>query len=499
MQRTSGGGLTALGAWIAFVIDALLQGIERFGAVKAWGIAALVVGLCHVTTLTTSPVVWQDEVQILEYGQRFLSIPREGDLAWVKGSSEGPPTVGYLGPMVTALAMHMVGPTPVAPRLAALLAAILASGVLLGWLRRRGVRDGFAVLLSIAVLLYPPFVQSYRGARVDSTALAVIFGACWALRAGVASRRAGLVALSGALAASSPFWWPTGAMAVPVVLAEGYLSGRDQGWKSAEWLRGVVGFGLGGAAGLALGLMGLFQLQPDFLAETSAFSAQLAPGEQPLGKLLGVLAVAGIDGLCFWILVVLSVGRISPVPLLVFVLSWAAVFGTYVYSFRIAYAFPAALLVVAELCTAQPRRFPRLLPALVLGTALVGAVISLAARNGLALATAARRDPAIVRRAADIIGPGKHAVYTEPFEFYYVGHQLGWRMYRTYLELPPSQQAELLADMDYAIVTEPRLSDFQTKYPSFELVRVSDPIPDGLVNIGSKLSRYAILRQSSQP
>jgi hypothetical protein len=161
---------------------------------RLWAGAALVVTLLHLSTATLSPVAWQDEVQILDWGRGFMPGADQGAaMSWLyEGRTYR--MICYLGCVLQETAYRLAGGEMFGPRASSILGAALASFALLGWLLARGTVPWIALACSLLLLCDPAFTLGYRGARVDSWSIAFMLLACWA---GVCGRRQGAAAGDG--------------------------------------------------------------------------------------------------------------------------------------------------------------------------------------------------------------------------------------------------------------------------------------------------------------
>jgi hypothetical protein len=145
-----------------------------------WLVAAAVVLALHLSTATLSPVAWQDEVQILDWGRGFMPGGDQASaMSWLyEGRTYR--MICYLGCVMQETAYRLAGGEMFGPRASSILGAVLASAALLGWLMARGTVPWIALACSLLLLCDPAFTLGYRGARVDSWAIAFMLLACWA-------------------------------------------------------------------------------------------------------------------------------------------------------------------------------------------------------------------------------------------------------------------------------------------------------------------------------
>jgi hypothetical protein len=158
---------------------------------RLWVGAALVVTLLHLSTATLSPVAWQDEVQILDWGRGFMPGADQGAaMSWLyEGRTYR--MICYLGCVLQETAYRLAGGEMFGPRASSIFGAALASFALLGWLLARGTLPWIALACSLLLLCDPAFTLGYRGARVDSWAIAFMLLACWAGLRGKREKKVG--------------------------------------------------------------------------------------------------------------------------------------------------------------------------------------------------------------------------------------------------------------------------------------------------------------------
>ncbi|MDB9442149.1 hypothetical protein PN497_12370 [Sphaerospermopsis kisseleviana CS-549] len=181
--------------------------------------------MIHCLTLTVSPTIWQDEVQIIDYGRTFLNSNTDWGMNWDVANNRPYLTLFYLGCLVQELAFKATHFSIVGPRIVSLIGASLAATTTMGYLSSRQVPLKIAALLGLALLLDPLFVQSYRGDRIDCWVIAICFAACWLLRLSIDSihnHQSNLVpvSLAGSLSVIAVFIWPSALILYPLILVE---------------------------------------------------------------------------------------------------------------------------------------------------------------------------------------------------------------------------------------------------------------------------------------
>ncbi len=423
------------------------------------GVAAI-----HCLSLTLSPTLWMDEVQIVDLGRVFLTGPTASwSICWLPA---GRPVqfLNYLGPVIQELA-YRTWSAPAGPRLSSLLGALVAAGLALAWLRLRRVPWPIASGLGLAFLLDPLFVASYRGARVDSWTFSACFAACVLLRL---SRRESRVwrrglsqAVSGALMMVAFFIWPSAMFLTPIFAVELLEAELSRPRPSVgRFSASAIIVGAGGLVALALLLAPMWPNLSMFWADAhTSKNAYVSSGS--------LAAVLARNVRSFFASCLLSPLLPAAATLFAFLPScrWLAVaFGltalamlpTEVYPNRIIYLLPAMIALIGEgMRTIRAlgwsnRRLSAGAAMLALAVSW-SAAVSLVARPALALSQREGRAPGKLLEASQAaFGAGPLRVYP-PWELYYAGRALGWAMYRPYGAITEREWTPFLAKVDIGI------------------------------------------------
>ncbi|HAH07206.1 MAG TPA: hypothetical protein DCM05_11910 [Elusimicrobia bacterium] len=439
-----------------------------------WLAALCGVSLIHSATLTISPTIWQDEVQLIEYGRTFIEPDSDWSVNWW-GLSRPLLTAFYPGPLLQEAAFRLSGGSMLGPRVSSLFGALLAATTALLWLLSRGTPRYWAMLCGLLFLLDPIFVQSYRGARIDCWALASCFASCWQLRRALGapdSRRLQHTAIAGALSATAFIIWPSAVIVYPLIAAEFYSSSRpDRAFGglnrslASQSLSFIGGCFLASALLIAPALpqfMGLITGQAEWTYRSSISGFSCSDFHERLlepwtfirsFRVSPILPLAGL----FCILCG------ADLPLIVSS-ACAAIFLhiATVYPNRILYLLPYLLALCADFrpaslhaLTSSRQRIGTLLVILTLCWALAASMIF---RPAIAHSRRSSRDPSAIYEASlAYIGRGSHKVVLFPIEFYYAGRRLGWRMYWARWFKNDALTA-ILSSADFAILSDSALS-----------------------------------------
>ncbi|MEP7305878.1 MAG: hypothetical protein ABJA98_10195 [Acidobacteriota bacterium] len=415
-------------------------------------------------TITISPTIWQDEVQIVDLGRSVVAPDPTWSLNWT--AKQRPVAfVNYLGPILQERAYRWLAPSNVGPRLSTLLGALVAGYFTFLWLRSRRVRIVPALVLAVTLFLDPIFVQGYRGGRVDCFVIALVMAACVVLRRRqITSVDSGGVsrcwAVLGGLLVVACFVWPSGIFLLPLVAAEGILVCAPLRVPKRTMLRWCLAFAAGGLISLALCLVPVWNQLPslaaDALVSKQANSDSGSPWTYFPASVLN-LVLSYEQSPCLPIAAVAAAfNRRNRVLAISAAVATISILPTHVYVHRVVYLLPYLIGLIGEGWRVAAVSWLRSWGAAVMAIAVVWAGgISLVARPALALAARHARSPELLVEAAARLPELRfQRIYLEPWEFYYVGRQFGWRMVRPYGYIGSDAEAAMFADLDYALVNE---------------------------------------------
>jgi hypothetical protein len=415
---------------------------------KIWGIwlgMAAVTLAIHATTLRISPTIWQDEVQIVDYG-RVLSpgADRSYAMTWRDDSRVATPLM-YLGNGLQNAAYVAAGGDLAGPRLSAVVGALLASAALLGWLMARGTVAWIALACALLFLWDPVFAQGYRGARVDSWAMALMLLACWVVRSRASS---GKRLLAGICMGVAGLTWVSAILLVPLLAHEVVVQQRGGG----TWGRGIrqsIGplclVAAGAVAAMGILLFPYAGSLPQMVADLAAGTGQkTGRADWNPGGLFAPFKTSP------WLMVVALVVFLRPRNWgkgFVFLVAAAGVLATSVYIHRVVYLLPYLLLGVAAGASAwwvagQECKGRRIAVVSVLGAMMLwSGGISLGARTVVSWREREARAPerlvALLQSVAQMTNlqasedGGAPRVFLGNWELYYAARGLGWRFDKT--------------------------------------------------------------------
>ena len=392
----------------------------------------------HLLTIRISPTVWQDEVQIVDYGRNFLAHDPQWSISWSPAQTPVTP-LSYLGPVMQEMA-YRAWPGVTGPRLLSLVGAVLAAYLLFRWLLARDHSAQTALALAAVFLLDPLFVQGYRGARVDAWVFVLVFAAC-ILVARPSQLRA---ALAGALVVVAGFVWPSAIFLTPLVLIE--LRRRRDLW----------GIAAGAVVALALCAWPLLAQLQLMLSDTAGV-VEGASGDRAFTDVVRYFAasvaqsplvmVAAVAGLMIAGRRVMALGVALGAVLLV--MSQMTI-----HVHRVVYLLPYLLPIIAAACERLFRSDRRAIAQIGLLALIAWAfILSLVLRPALAWSARDARDPKNYDRAASAMPfLQSRLVFLGAWELYYAGRQHGWRMVRADPGIGPEAYRAMLDRLDYALI-----------------------------------------------
>ncbi len=432
-----------------------------------WGIACIAVLSIHALTLTQQPLVYQDEVQIVEIGRTVLHPNTDWSINWLIDEKMAKLGTSWPTTLIQELAYRLTAPSSLGSRLVTVLSGIIASTCLLGWLLCRGTRAPAAFLLALAFHFDPVFADNVRGggstaghsrpASVHAGYYARSTSAAYPLWA------QGLLLIAGMLAGFSPLLWLSAAILMPLVLLElYYLAHSYAGSQKAPWaaaVRPCLLFGVGGIVGFALGLLPAaahwsqywLSIQAAFEVQSMAAVIKTSPIDL-LATHDPLIFVAAVTSLLFnreWgLLAALAAGVIL-------------IYQTMVYLPRVMYLLPYLWAMVAGAVSTVPRRAAAYRARrYVIGPLLSLVLIwnlgaTLLVRPAIALSQSPANDPQqILNQLRQTVGTGPKRVLVEEWSAYFAGRELGWQQFRYTKSSDRARYLEFLGTMDFLVLRQ---------------------------------------------
>jgi hypothetical protein len=392
----------------------------------------VMVFLAHLTTLSFSPLPWQDEVEIIEMGRNgvleksptwSMIVPSKGRCSW---------SLYYVGGVIQEFG-YRLSRSCLGPRLLSLVGLGVASFLLLRYLMVKGSDYWLACGISLIYMVDPIITQSVRGARVDVwTTVCVLLSLILVGRLGKQENCKGGGALFcvGFLSTLQLFIWPSSAMQLPLILLEIWTLARFWNYPRKEMLRWIF-TGVAGSIFAAV-LIGLpLVAHSDVVLRT--FS-QLSKGNLQ-GSLLANIAALSIccfktPFLCIAGFLTMLLRRTNWKYAIVFFLCLVFAVKTSIYVHRFVHLVPYLILAMAfglnELVV-QSKRLRHGALAFVLLTFCFGFGYSVILRNVSEYMLRGSRSYTVLKETLrnEIGGVGTR-IYLDSFHPYYVGRELGW-------------------------------------------------------------------------
>jgi hypothetical protein len=275
------------------------------------------------------------------------------------------------------------------------------------------------------------------------------------------------------LAALAPAIWPTALLLYPLLLSEFFAPGRldlTRKQRLANVSHRIAFAALGGTAAIAVLLVPILGRLPA-LVDSARQSAHLNLSTPDAGRsrlatgLLGLLLPFSRAPL---LLAAVLIGAVLTKERLLLTVTLGCVLfvaGTRAYHMRDLYLLPYLIVLATSVLTGLPQTTVRkagqkAAVLLIASAAIWGFGLCVVVRPWVAWQHRSVRSPSILMDVAMAeIGPGRHRVLVRPYEFYYAGRRLGWRMFHLLAsnDFKDPLYRALLQSVDYAIVNSTSL------------------------------------------
>ena len=433
-----------------------------------WFLILIFVFSIHCLTLTVSPPIWQDEVDMIECGRTFLNPHTDWSTLWDVANNRAYLVLFYLGCLIQELVFKATHFSIVGPRVFSLIGASLAATTATGWLLSRKVPVRLAGLLGLILLLDPLFVQSYRGDRIDCWVITLCLAACWLLRLSTERLKNNqscliTVSIAGSLSAIAFFVWPSALILYPLILLELcsllYVIFKEED-NLKRCLQLLLGFILTGAIMIVLLLIPIKDQLSILMGNFIELSSRQV-GVSPMTAIINlvtsfrnspILPISAIVGLIYCrdkALVFTSLFALS------------IILNSGVYVHRVIYSLPYLLVLFSGIYSQQKhfniqRSTPKIkviFLVLLLGWAIS---LSLIIRPVLGLGNSQGRNPNfLINAGRSSIGEGQYKVWDSTYQFYQAGRLLNWKLYRPFVGTE-NQEARnnFMNKLDYIITLE---------------------------------------------
>lgn len=431
-----------------------------------WFVILVIVFLIHCLTLTVSPTIWQDEVQIIDYGRTFLNSNTDWGMNWDVANNRPYLTLFYLGCLVQELAFKATHFSIVGPRIVSLIGASLAATTTMGYLSSRQVPLKIAALLGLALLLDPLFVQSYRGDRIDCWVIAICFAACWLLRLSIDSihnHQSNLVpvSLAGSLSVIAVFIWPSALILYPLILVE-LLSLLYVTTKGTDSLTsGVQLIAIFAGAVIITGILIIIPItgQLGILVSNFLEFTSERVGGFGLSAIINLFVSFKNSPFLPLLAVISCISRRDKALLIASLFALSLVLNSGVYVHRVIYMLPYFITLSSELYR-QDKKSPiqKLIPhsKKYLYLLLIWAItLSLLIRPATGLRNYDGRNPnLLVNIGTSYIGKNEYKVWDSTWNFYQTARLLGWKVYQPFFGIGTNDATKNFIDnLDYVILS----------------------------------------------
>ncbi|MDB5012689.1 MAG: hypothetical protein JWQ25_891 [Daejeonella sp.] len=426
-----------------------------------------------------APYLHMDEFMIVDLGRKILNPNSNWAITWMTHRDQPVFVLFYIGPVMQELAFQTMG--QYGPRVLGIIGALVSATVIVKWLIIRGTTPNIAFLLGLVFLLDPLFVQSYTMGRVDGWTITCCIASCLCLRKikqglFLQKRYVLLIIMAGVFMAIAFLTWPSAVFLFPLLFLELYVLAKssravDGNWKKSINL--VALFLISAAVSLLLLLLPVASqiiIQFDNIIAGFKVNTQSGPaGVKSSSQRFIMPSIDLLRNLKYTPILMLTAvvaAFLKKNIQLIFVLGVATLLmlSTVVYIHRVLYLLPYFVACIACLYKGnEDGRASILLKKNALPLLLFWVVaLSLIIRFSLAEYKPAERDRSLLYKAGlSMVGKGSHAVFV-PFEFYYTGRELGWKMFSPYLSvgqaLTSQEMGHILNHVDYAIFEQWRVT-----------------------------------------
>ncbi len=212
-----------------------------------WSLFLALVLAIFLPSLGSAPLVWQDEVQIVDFGRVVLDPGTDWAVTWSTSDQKAVPPISYLGCVAAELAHRVTGGV-LGSRLLCIAGGFLLGSLVLALLLQQGAPVLASLLFAALMILDPGLVQDYRAGRLDALAMAFVLGGALCLQRHARSHDWRWL-VAGALAlACAPYIWLRAVMALPAALLPLIFAGTMPDRKLLVTLLALVGLTAAGAA-----------------------------------------------------------------------------------------------------------------------------------------------------------------------------------------------------------------------------------------------------------
>jgi hypothetical protein len=431
-----------------------------------WFLILIIVFLIHCLTLTVSPTIWQDEVQIIDYGRTFLSPNTDYSMSWDVANNRPYLSLFYLGCLMQELAFKATHFSIVGPRIVSLIGASLAATTAMGYLSSRQVPLKIAALLGLALLLDPLFVQSYRGDRIDCWVIAICFAACWLLRSSIErihNKQSNLfpVSLAGSLSVIAVFIWPSALILYPLILVEllSLLYVTTQETNSLTSALQLILIFAGAVIITSILILIPITSQLEILVNNFFRFTSNQVGGFGLSAIINFFVSFKNSPFLPLLAVISCMYRRDKLLLIASLFALSLVLNSGVYVHRVIYMLPYFITLSSQLYR-QDKKSP--IQKLIshskkyLYLLLIWAItLSLLVRPAIGLSNYDGRNPnLLVNIGTSYIGKNEYKVWDSTWNFYQTARLLGWKVYQPFFGVGTDDASKnFINNLDYVILS----------------------------------------------
>ncbi|MDB6138385.1 MAG: hypothetical protein JWO94_1457 [Verrucomicrobiaceae bacterium] len=197
-----------------------MASLLRTKSIRPWlcwtGFLAFFIALLF-PSIGTSPVVWEDEVQFVDWGRVMLNPHTDWAVTWSTHDHQPLRPISYLGCMGEDLAFEGTG-TVVGSRLFCIAGGLLMGSLVFAFMRGRGRPSLVDGLFAALIVLDPGLFQSYSAGRLDVMAMAFVLAGAFCIELYTKRQDWRWLAAAALVLGCAPFIWVRALMALPAAL-----------------------------------------------------------------------------------------------------------------------------------------------------------------------------------------------------------------------------------------------------------------------------------------
>lgn len=442
----------------------------------SWFLILTIVFLINCLTLTVSPPIWQDEVQIIEYGRIFLNDGTDWSVNWDLLHERPFFNLFYLGCLLQELAFKAANFSIVGSRIFTLIGASVAATTTMGWLLYRQVPGKIAALLGLSLLLDPLFVQSYRGDRLECWVIAICLGVCWLLRIAIKNFTKDKVCLinvclAGSLSVIAMFIWPSALILYPLILLELsslfyiILQKKSNLNKIKVVTKLLFAFIFSGIITIIILLIPIKDQLPILISNFITFSSNVKSDAISIITVNNLLQSIKNSPILPILSIISLIYHQNLALIFTSLFALFIILNSSVYIHRVIYILPYLIVLLSNIFSQEKiitfkhlqlnniKTVKIIFLVLLLGWAtslslIIRPIIGLGNSNG-------RNIDILLDYGKNYIGQGEYKVWDSTYHFYQAGRSLSWKLYHPFTGLEDEKAREKFLDqLDYIITSQ---------------------------------------------